>query len=255
MDQRRSLTVLCPDQEKALFEAGPAELIPGVAHIWFTHLEQMRDRIPEFRSLLDEEELERAARFRFEVDRERFIIGHGMLRILLSHYMGIDPKEVRTVRGKYGKPYLPDRSVHFNFSDTKDAVAIAFAKEEIGVDLETITRTVDHAAVAEHYFTAREVEWMEGSTDRKRRFLELWTRKEAVLKASGVGIMDDLRVLEVHGYRNTMLIANAAFISDAAPEYLVRTWHLGSDHVISLALQRSSEVSFLSFTMQQADRP
>ena len=246
MTQGRSLTVHCPAPEEARLVAEPAPLAPGQAQIWFARLDEMRGRIPEYSALLDEEEQQRADRFRFPIDRERYIIGHGMLRMLLSRYTGIDPIEIRTDRGKHGKPFLPDRSIHFNLSDTKDAVLIAFAlDDEIGADLETISRTVDHEAVAEHYFTRREVEWINASDDRKRRFLELWTRKEAVLKASGVGIMDDLRVLEVHDNCNTMRIMHEAFVADAAQEYVVKTWRLGGEHVVSLAGVRELGVEFV----------
>ncbi len=245
MFEGRTLTVHCTAPAEARLVAEPAPLTIGMAHIWFAHLEEMRGKVEDYKLLLDREEQERAARFRFEVDRERYIIGHGMLRMLLSRYTGIAPKEITTVRGKYGKPYLPDGSIHFNLSDTKDAVLIAFALEEIGVDLETMTRTVDHDAVAEHYFTRREVEWINTSPDRKRRFLELWTRKEAVLKASGVGIMDDLRVLEVHDHCNTMRIMHEAFVADAAQEYVVKTWRLRGEHVVSLAGGRELEVEFV----------
>jgi 4'-phosphopantetheinyl transferase len=245
MNPGRDLTVYCFGVEEARLLAEPPPLAPGHAHIWFARLEALRGRIPAYRALLDEEELARADRFRFEVDRERYIIGHGLLRMLLSHHTGIAPQAVTTARGKYGKPYLEDRSVHFNLSDTKDAVLIAFATEEIGADLETMTRTVDHLQVAEHYFTPAEIDWIKRSDDSKRRFLELWTRKEAVLKASGVGIMDDLRVLEVHGACNRMRISHEAFVADAAPEYVVRTWRIGAEHVVSLAGGRELGVEFV----------
>jgi 4'-phosphopantetheinyl transferase len=244
--QGRPLTVHCPPPEEAQWAAEPAPLAPRQAHLWFARLDDMRGRVPEYRALLDQEELTRADRFRFDVDRERYIIGHGMLRMLLSRYTGMDPKAVKTLRGKYGKPYMEDRSVHFNLSDTKDAVLIAFAKEEIGADLETMTRTVDHLQVAEHYFTPAEIAWIKSSDDSKRRFLELWTRKEAVLKASGVGIMEDLRVLEVHGACNRMVIRHEAFVADAAQEYVVRTWRIGEEHVVSLAEGRGIRGVFLT---------
>ncbi|MEO8589314.1 MAG: 4'-phosphopantetheinyl transferase superfamily protein [Flavobacteriales bacterium] len=186
--------------------------------------------------MLDKAELERAARFRFEPDRERYIIGHGLLRELLGRYLGEDPSLVRMARGEFGKPYIEGSPLHFNLSDTKDAVLIAFAHgQEIGADVETMTRTVDHQAVSEHYFTPEEIEDIAQADDGKRRFLELWTRKEAVLKASGVGIMDDLRVLQVNTDVNTNTIVHDAFVRLAAPEYHLRTWQLGSDHLISLA--------------------
>jgi 4'-phosphopantetheinyl transferase len=248
MTEGRDLTVWCKGPEEARLEKGAPPLADGDAHIWFARLDDMRDQIPKYERLLDEEEQARAARFRFEVDRERYIIGHGMLRMLLSRYTGFDPIDIRFIRGRFGKPYLPGRPIDFNLSDTKDAVLIAFAQGmEIGADLETMTRTVEHLQVAEHYFTENEIKGIKAAGDSKRRFLELWTRKEAVLKASGVGIMEDLRVLEVHGECNRMLIKHEAFVADAAEEYLVRTWRLGADHLVSLAGERVGGVRFVSY--------
>lgn len=233
----RSLVVHCADPVVAELEQPiPAFGLQGEAQLWFAKVDTLRDRIDAYAALLDAEEHERAARYRFEVDRERYIIGHGLLRELLGHYLDQDPAVVRMARGEFGKPYIPGLPLHFNLSDTKDAVLIAFSRtHEIGADLETMTRTVDHRAVSEHYFTPEEVGDIAQATDDKRRFLELWTRKEAVLKASGVGIMDDLRVLRVNAGHNTSLIAHEAFLRMTAPEYHLRTWHLGMDHIVSLA--------------------
>ncbi|MDQ3101821.1 MAG: 4'-phosphopantetheinyl transferase superfamily protein [Bacteroidota bacterium] len=247
-DQGRSLIVRCTGPIEAEFSSPPSTLDGNAAHIWFSRLDDLRYRVQEFEQLLDQDEKERAARFRFPIDRERYIIGHGLLRKLLSRYTGIDPIEIRTIRGKFGKPYLPDRSIEFNLSDTKDAVLIAFARHEIGADLETMNRMVDHLKVAEHYFTPNEIDSIKSAGDHKRRFLELWTRKEAVLKASGVGIMDDLRVLEVHAELNHCTITNEDFIADAAAEYEVRTWHVGSDHLVSLAAVQDLHVKFVTLS-------
>ena len=59
----------------------------------------------------------------------------------------------------FGKPFLQGQTFDFNLSDTKDAVAIAFAtRAELGVDIETMTRRVDHDAVSKHYFTPEEID-------------------------------------------------------------------------------------------------
>ncbi len=208
-------------------------------HLWYATLDGLRPRYAELNDLLDPVEQERAQRFRFDTDRERFILGHGLLRSLLGKYLDRDGSLVRMARGSFGKPYLERKNLRFSFSDTKDAVIVAFASElDIGADIETMHRHVDHDAVSEHYFTVPEVREIQAAgtgAGAKRRFLEFWTRKEAVLKASGVGIMDDLRSLRVDGERNTMVIAHEAFMSMAAEEYHVHTWHVGPDHLISLA--------------------
>ncbi len=235
----RTLIVHC----SATAELRPAE--PGLVappadghvHLWFATLESLRPRQDELRELLDPAEQERAQRFRFDADRERFILGHGLLRSLLGRYLKRDGSLVRMARGPFGKPYIERKDLRFSFSDTKDAILVAFASgHEIGADIETIHRNVDHDAVSGHYFTAPEVSEIQAAgAGAKRRFLEFWTRKESVLKASGVGIMDDLRSLRVDGEHNTMVIAHEAFISMAAPEYHVHTWQIGADHLISLA--------------------
>lgn len=208
----------------------------GRTEIWFAPLEQLRHRITDYALLIDPAEVERAARYRFDHDRERYIIGHGLLRELLGHYLNEDPAQVRIARGEFGKPYIQGHPLHFNMSDTKDALLIAFSLDnEIGADIETMNRTVDHQAVSEHYFTPEEISDIRQATDQKRRFLELWTRKEAVLKASGVGIMDDLRVLRVDAELNANTITHEAFVRMASPEYHLRTWHVGDDHIISIA--------------------
>ncbi|MCB0764571.1 MAG: 4'-phosphopantetheinyl transferase superfamily protein [Flavobacteriales bacterium] len=206
-------------------------------HLWYTTLHAAHAYLQRYRSLLDDAECERAARFRSEQDRDRYVIGHGMLRELLGLHLGEDPTEVRMERGPYGKPYIPGHPLHFNLSDTKDAVLIAITRnEEVGADIETMTRTVDHAAVSEHYFTPEEIEDIRAATESKRRFLELWTRKEAVLKASGIGIMEDLRVLRVNGARNENWITHREFMRMAAPAYHVQGFHIGAHHLVSLAL-------------------
>lgn len=218
--------------------APPAE---GSVHLWFATLERLRPQAARYHGLLDPVEAERARRFRFEPDRERFILGHGLLRSLLGRYLERDGSLIRFTRGPFGKPYIERKKLRFNFSDTKDAVLIGFTTgPEIGVDIETMAREVDHGAVSEHYFTLPEIEAIQAAgTDAKRRFLGFWTRKEAVLKASGVGIMDDLRVLRVDAEHNVMTIEHEAFVKMAAGEYHVRTWHAGNDHIISLAADRT----------------
>lgn len=241
----RPLVVLCAGPEPAtLLEPAARQTTPtqGAVHLWYAPLERLRERLAAYTELLDPVEVDRMRRFRFTIDRERFILGHGLLRTLLGGYLERDPSLLRFTRGPYGKPFLERKDLRFNLSDTKDAVLIAFASGlELGADIETMAREVDHKAVSEHYFTPPEIRVIEAADDPKRRFLELWTRKEAVLKASGVGIMDDLRVLRVDAPRNSMLIDHEAFVAMAAPQYHVRTWHFGSDHLVSLAAPQAPD--------------
>ena len=240
VEEGRTLVVHCSGPEAAIWtERGGTEMpLDGTVHLWFATLEQLRSRLETYRELLDPVEQDRAARFRYKHDRERFILGHGLLRSLLGQYLKRDGSLIRLARGPFGKPYLERKKLRFNFSDTKDAILIGFTSgQELGVDIETMARDVDHTAVSEHYFTRPEIAAIAAAgADAKLRFLDFWTRKEAVLKASGVGIMEDLRSLRVDGERNMMVIEHEAFIKMAAPEYHVRAIRLGAQHLASVAL-------------------
>lgn len=233
----RPLTVYCngPDRRDVL-RADPPRLSADAVYIHFAKLDELRPRAEALGSLLDAQERARAERFKFDTDRERFVLGHGWMRTLLGHYSGLPPGSIQAIRGRFGKPYLPGRELFFNLSDTKDAVVLAVSQSiELGVDLETLSRSVDHAAVGAHYFTSSEQAKIAQSHSAKRTFLDYWTRKEAVLKASGVGIMDDLRTLSVHDPVNHLTIQHAEFMAMAAENYFVRTWHVNEQHIISLA--------------------
>lgn len=235
------MTIHCYESEEGTSSA-PLGNGRGIT-LHYAPLDVLRKNIPIYRELLDPSEHERAARFRFDVDRERYIIAHGALRVLLGKQLSEEPAKIPFAHGPYGKPFVPGSELRFNLSDTKDALVIGMATgQEIGVDIETMQRRVDHLAVSEHYFTPKEVDAIALASDAKRRFLEFWTRKEAVLKASGVGIMDDLKVLRVDAMLNRMTISHEAFIRHAAEEYHVRTWHLGSEHIISLAAETNFAV-------------
>lgn len=236
MKAERSLIVHCEGPGSARFETGsPGPLTHAVPQVWFATLASIQDREERYHALLDEEELARAERFRFTKDRNRYILGHGLLRETLGYYLGRSAKDLSLLRGEFGKPFLEGHPMHFNLSDTRDAVLVAVAMEAIGADIETMTRSTDHERVAEHYFTESEVRSIAAAPDGKRRFLELWTRKEAVLKACGVGIMDDLKSLNVGDRLNTMTIQHPDFVRLVSPEYHVHTLNVGEEHLVSIA--------------------
>ncbi|MBK8226300.1 MAG: 4'-phosphopantetheinyl transferase superfamily protein [Flavobacteriales bacterium] len=229
----------CSRTERMDRQAGkPDQPRTGEAKLWLASIAELRAASDRYKALLDPDERIRAERFRFEADRERFVLGHGFLRETLAAAMGIAPSEIRYGRSTHGKPFIEGHSARFNFSDTKDAVLVGFTERaDLGIDLETMTRRVDHDAVAGHYFTEEEVvalQVLDGPA-RKRRFLELWTRKEAVLKASGVGIMEDLKEMRVEDGSNSMRASHPEFVSMAASAYHVRTFLIGDAHIVSLA--------------------
>lgn len=144
-------------------------------------------------ALLPDDERCRAARFRFDRDRDIYVAAHGLLRAWLGALTGRADRAFRL--GPQGKPALdPDWGappLRFNLSHTAGLVACAMARgHEVGVDAEAEDRRVDAASLASRVFTAAECRLLDGLAGDAlvARFCGLWTLKEAVLKARGDGL-------------------------------------------------------------------
>lgn len=143
-------------------------------------------------ALLCDEERRRMDRFHFEKDRTLFLIAHALLRVALSRYAEVPPREWRFKTGVHGRPEIasPESNLRFSLSHTSGLAACAInVDREIGFDVEDATRKVE-LSVAERYFSPREVRDLQSLPPdaQASRFLEYWTLKEAYLKAIGLGL-------------------------------------------------------------------
>lgn len=161
-------------------------------HLWRVNLGG--EPPPATNAVFDANERDRAARFVFARDRSRFLRAHQALKILLGAYLGVPPAAVRVVRESHGKPVLACRSFGFNVSDSDDCGLIAVSRvANIGVDLEMLRLPKDARRLAAAVFSAHEREALAKVADEAldRAFFTCWTRKEAYLKALGVGLTLD----------------------------------------------------------------
>ena len=147
-------------------------------------------------ALLDEDEGERAARFRSAEARDRFVSGRALLKTVLGVRLGRPARAVRLRIEPSGRPVLvdPEARVHFSVSHSGDRVVLAFADREVGVDIERLRALPDALDLARRFFDASEATALESEPVERRSdaFLALWTRKEALLKARGLGLADGL---------------------------------------------------------------
>jgi len=174
------------------------EIRSGEVHIWVAAISEHATRLDGFEQLLSDEERERAAAFTRDGGRIRFITGRGILRLLLSRYLDDDPAEIAISQTRLGKPMLAGESggrIFFSLSHSEDLVLVALSPSwEIGVDLEFL-RTLQIDRMIPLCVAPVEREEMEKLPKRtkRRRFFELWTRKEALAKAVGLGLKLSLR--------------------------------------------------------------
>lgn len=142
-------------------------------------------------NLLCYHEAMRAARFRHALDRDTYTIAHAFWRVALGVALNIDPARVALSRAPDGQPQLPGTGLATSLSHSGTLVAVAIAKgQTVGVDIEGYPPRGNLHEIADVLCSATESAGMEalGGDARTRALLELWTRKEALLKAFGVGL-------------------------------------------------------------------
>jgi 4'-phosphopantetheinyl transferase len=164
-------------------------------HVWRTTLDWPVSSVCALSQILSADEQEKAARFHFEEDRLRAIIGRGLLRTLLGHIIDLPPARLRFVYGHYGKPELVDdltpTPLGFNISHSGNLILLAIARTRaVGIDVEQIRTNIEWQAIAAHYFSVCERRLLatlmpEAKADA---FFACWTRKEAYIKARGGGL-------------------------------------------------------------------
>ncbi len=143
------------------------------------------------------EKREKLGRYRFDIDRKIRLYADILLRLLLSETTGIGFEDIAIETGKTGKPYLagPPR-LGFSVSHTRNAVAVALSDGPVGVDVEKVGQA--DPELARDIFSENELSWLNSEkAGRDRRFFELWTKKEALLKRDGNGLPENLRTVDV----------------------------------------------------------
>jgi 4'-phosphopantetheinyl transferase len=178
-------------------------LAPGEVHVRYRVTDTMEEAdIASAAAMLSPDEHARYARLMFARDRRDYAAAHALLRTSLSQYAEVAPQQwtFRTDAG--GKPSLvADQAgsrLSFNLSHTHGLVACAIAGgADVGIDVESVDRVVDDR-VARRFFSEREnADLSRCASDalRARRFLALWTLKEAYVKAIGQGLSHPLNTV------------------------------------------------------------
>jgi len=151
------------------------------------------------KALLSIEEQRRAAAFHAEEDRRLYLAAHAALRLVLNRLLGLPPASIEITAENGAKPALPNSPLRFNLAHTRRAVLIATSTTEVGIDIERRRPIEDLAAVAQTIMSRTELSAWLGlpSSAREQAFYRLWTRKEAYLKAIGLGLFRDLAAITV----------------------------------------------------------
>ena len=178
-----------------LDSAAPILLPDGKIHLWRAFTTDWLSSIEALQDLLSSIEADRARRFHFEQDRHRYIVAHGLLRMLISRYLDIPAHQIKFHRGPFGKPELDGHhsasSLSFNISHSHKLMVFALSSYEcLGVDVEYVRPMPDFEEIVDGFFHPRERAALCGfpPNERQTAFFDCWTRKEAFVKATGEGL-------------------------------------------------------------------
>ncbi len=141
---------------------------------------------------LDDTELKRAQNYHFKKDSNSFIIRRALLKILLAEFRGLRVDQITIAIHHNKKPYLSSHpSLFFNVSHTTEYALIAIGEIPIGIDIEKVNRDYDYSDTIKYVFNKTDRNILAKASDQKRTYFSFWTRKEAIVKATGKGISDD----------------------------------------------------------------
>lgn len=159
-------------------------------HLWIAPLALSVPQVEKLLALLSPDEVSRAERYRFDLHRYHYIASRGMLRQLLAAYLNCDAKRIQFLYNEHGKPYIANIDLQFNVSHSHDMAVYALTSQlQVGVDIEKIENTFKDG-VAKRYFSAAEYRYLQAvpEDERIKKFYWIWSRKEAFIKALGMGL-------------------------------------------------------------------
>jgi 4'-phosphopantetheinyl transferase len=223
----------------------PAEqAVPHDVRLWAVSLASLSEPAQsQLVSVCSPEELERAGRFLFERDRRSYLAAHGLLRHTLSAYdLTYAPSEWSFEAGPHGRPEIAKHlrsALRFNLTHCATRVAVVVCRDvACGIDVEPASRDADSTLLIQGCLSAREQLWVSNAAPglRAERFLQLWTLKEAISKAVGLGLRLPFAELDLELSGTPKL--------RGAPPVAERPWWLAQrlsvdGHIEALALQVS----------------
>ena len=173
-------------------------------HIWRINLDIATEQVQNYHQTLSSDEQSTAARFYFQKDRDQYIVARGVLRTILSRYLDIAPDEIQFSYGTHGKPTLTNslgvEIVNFNVSHSNNLAIVGDTRgRHLGIDLEYIQRDFACEEIARRVFSPHEIATLNDLPGdlKHEAFFNCWTRKEAYIKARGMGLSYPLNQFEV----------------------------------------------------------
>jgi 4'-phosphopantetheinyl transferase len=156
------------------------------------HIPEFKGKENHLKDFLDPKETERANRFHFQKDKNTFIICRVILKFILAKYTNSSISRINIKTNSDKKPYLQGNSeVFFNLSHASDFAFLVVSTKAVGIDIEKIQKEFKYKEILSHILSPKELDKLLNSKNPRQNFYKIWTRKEAIVKATGKGIDND----------------------------------------------------------------
>ncbi len=229
-------------------------LAPGTIHLYLACPDEINDPLllSQYQSLLNAEESARWQRFHFAEHKHQYLVTRALIRSSLSLYVEKHPRNWRFSANRYGRPEIikehNEPSLRFNISHTDGLIMCGIVLDaDIGVDVENLQRNNATLEIAERFFSGREIDalYKTAAGERKQRFFDFWTLKEAYIKARGMGLSLPLDQFSFDiDQDQSARISFDASLQDN-PDY----WHfwrfkLSANHIAAVAIKSETNLQY-----------
>ena len=206
----------------------------GENHLWRIKVSDFSAGSESFKLLLDAAELEKILRYKSIADQQTRIISRAVLKILLGRYLQVEPQEISFELNLQKKPILKNanfKPIHFNVSHSGDWILIGISSSPIGVDLEKADASFTYQNLLDFSFSLNEKKHIQAAENPQQTFYKLWTRKEAFLKATGKGLIDELNAVpSLDGVHQ-----NPGELTGSIESWQITSFTLNENHICSAA--------------------
>ncbi len=217
---------------------------PGGVGVWHADISLLESEPVRARALawLTPAERARFDRHRGDADRLMFLLGRVMARRLVGLWLQVEPTAWRWREGPHGRPEIDDprTAVHFNLAHSSGLVACVVALDrEVGVDVEDSDRPPTDPAIVARFCSPDEAAAIRvGEPGWRDRFLQVWTLKEAYLKARGVGISVHLSDISfsVDAAGDDVRVRFLRSLADADARWAFRLARATPRHLLAVAM-------------------
>lgn len=252
---RPMVTVTCSSLASVIWEPSPGtDLRDGVVQVWRASLRPQKAAWDNYFQELLPEEKQRALRFFRTEDRNRFLLGRKMLRSLTGYYFKIPPETIEFKTDSGGKPFLfcpAEKPLFFNLSHAGNWVLLTIGFDQSGVDVEAINPAIEIEDLSGACFSPQEQQVIQKEASPVQAFYTFWTRKEALLKATGIGLIDQLTHFSCLDGTNS----TGSDVIRSGKDWLIRSFPVDNDHVGSVAVAPGPGLAFLDFDLFRSLHP